>query len=182
MFNRLDHIGVAVEDLDASLELYERDYGMTLVHRETIAEQIVFGEVTTGASDDLKRVSEVARAMVYDYAMGTPGAAQRAIAEGDPGSEQFRRVRDEEQHELAFEAQRAAHQLLSSQRGKLEEFALALLEHEVLERDDIDRIMQGVPRMQRNAGQHGLRVVAAVATTSHAEPGSARTSGPPPVG
>jgi methylmalonyl-CoA epimerase len=39
MFNRVDHIGVAVEDLDASLELYERDYGMTLVHRETIAEQ-----------------------------------------------------------------------------------------------------------------------------------------------
>lgn len=39
MFNRVDHIGVAVEDLDASLELYERDYGMTLVHRETITEQ-----------------------------------------------------------------------------------------------------------------------------------------------
>jgi methylmalonyl-CoA epimerase len=39
MFNRVDHIGVAVEDLDASLELYERDYGMKLVHRETIAEQ-----------------------------------------------------------------------------------------------------------------------------------------------
>jgi methylmalonyl-CoA/ethylmalonyl-CoA epimerase len=39
MFNRIDHIGVAVEDIDASLELYERDYGMTLVHRETVAEQ-----------------------------------------------------------------------------------------------------------------------------------------------
>ena len=39
MFNRVDHIGVAVEDLDASLELYERDYGMQLVHRETVAEQ-----------------------------------------------------------------------------------------------------------------------------------------------
>ena len=39
MFNRVDHIGVAVEDLDASLELYERDYGMKLVHRETVAEQ-----------------------------------------------------------------------------------------------------------------------------------------------
>ncbi len=39
MFNRVDHIGVAVEDLDASLELYERDYGMTLVHREIVAEQ-----------------------------------------------------------------------------------------------------------------------------------------------
>lgn len=39
MFNRVDHIGVAVEDLDASLELYERDYGMTLVHREIVTEQ-----------------------------------------------------------------------------------------------------------------------------------------------
>ncbi|HVF76799.1 MAG TPA: methylmalonyl-CoA epimerase [Solirubrobacteraceae bacterium] len=39
MFNRVDHIGVAVEDIDASLELYERDYGMTLVHREIVAEQ-----------------------------------------------------------------------------------------------------------------------------------------------
>ena len=39
MFARIDHIGVAVEDLDASLELYERDYGMKLVHRETVVEQ-----------------------------------------------------------------------------------------------------------------------------------------------
>ena len=39
MFNRVDLIGVAVEDLDASLELYERDYGMKLVHRETVTEQ-----------------------------------------------------------------------------------------------------------------------------------------------
>ena len=39
MFNRIDHIGIAVEDIDASLALYERDYAMTLVHRETVAEQ-----------------------------------------------------------------------------------------------------------------------------------------------
>ena len=39
MFNRVDHIGVAVEDIDASLELYEQAYGMTLVHREIVAEQ-----------------------------------------------------------------------------------------------------------------------------------------------
>ena len=39
MFARIDHIGVAVEDLDASLELYEQTYGMTLVHRETVTEQ-----------------------------------------------------------------------------------------------------------------------------------------------
>ena len=39
MFARIDHIGVAVEDLDASLALYEQTYGMKLVHRETVIEQ-----------------------------------------------------------------------------------------------------------------------------------------------
>jgi methylmalonyl-CoA epimerase len=39
VFTRVDHIGVAVEDLDGALALYERDYAMTLVHREVISEQ-----------------------------------------------------------------------------------------------------------------------------------------------
>ena len=39
MFARIDHIGVAVEDLDAALALYERDYEMALVHREVVEEQ-----------------------------------------------------------------------------------------------------------------------------------------------
>jgi cell division protease FtsH len=153
---------------------------MTVLLGGRIAEQLVFGEVTTGASDDLKRVAQVTRAMVYDYAMGTPGAAQRAVPEGSEDSEQFRRVRDEEQQELAFEAQRAAHELISGRRDKLDEIAAALLEHEVLEREDIDRIMVGVPRMERRPGVAGLRVVA---TTGH-EDESRRgrsSSKPPPV-
>ena len=39
MFGRIDHIGVAVADLDAAIALYERDYDMSLVHRETVQEQ-----------------------------------------------------------------------------------------------------------------------------------------------
>ena len=39
MFARVDHIGVAVEDLEAAIALHERDYGMTLAHREVIDEQ-----------------------------------------------------------------------------------------------------------------------------------------------
>jgi len=39
MFARIDHVGIAVTDLDAALALYERDYEMTLVHRETVTEQ-----------------------------------------------------------------------------------------------------------------------------------------------
>lgn len=39
MFARVDHIGVAVEDLDAAIALHEDVYGMDLVHREVIDEQ-----------------------------------------------------------------------------------------------------------------------------------------------
>jgi methylmalonyl-CoA/ethylmalonyl-CoA epimerase len=39
MFARIDHVGVAVEDLDAGIALYEQTYGMDLVHRETVTEQ-----------------------------------------------------------------------------------------------------------------------------------------------
>ncbi len=39
MFGRIDHIGVAVADLDAAIELYESSYGMDLVHRETVESQ-----------------------------------------------------------------------------------------------------------------------------------------------
>lgn len=39
MFGLIDHVGIAVEDLDASISLYEATLGMELVHRETIEEQ-----------------------------------------------------------------------------------------------------------------------------------------------
>jgi methylmalonyl-CoA epimerase len=39
MFARIDHVGVAVEDLDAAIALHQTTYGMELVHRETVEEQ-----------------------------------------------------------------------------------------------------------------------------------------------
>jgi methylmalonyl-CoA epimerase len=39
VFGRIDHIGIAVEDIDAELELYEKSYGMELSLRETVEEQ-----------------------------------------------------------------------------------------------------------------------------------------------
>lgn len=39
MFGRIDHVGIAVSDLDAALSLYESSYAMKLVHRETVEEQ-----------------------------------------------------------------------------------------------------------------------------------------------
>jgi methylmalonyl-CoA epimerase len=39
VFARIDHIGVAVEDLDAAIALYEQSFEMTLAHRETVESQ-----------------------------------------------------------------------------------------------------------------------------------------------
>jgi len=39
VFSRIDHIGIAVADLEAAIALHERTYGMPVVHRETLTEQ-----------------------------------------------------------------------------------------------------------------------------------------------
>jgi cell division protease FtsH len=134
------------------------DY-MTVLLGGRAAEQVVFGAITTGASDDLKRVAEISHSMVHDYAMGTAGLGR--APDGDVRlSETTLRIRDEERQDLIEEARRAAQQTLVSHRTQLDALAAELLEHEVLDRDAIDRIMKGVPRLERAPGS-GLRVVAA---------------------
>ena len=128
---------------------------MTVLLAGRVAEQIVFGSVTTGAANDLQRVAEITHAMIHDYAMGTASGANRAVTDADIVSDLTRRIRDEEQQELAFEAQRAAYQLISDHRDKLDEFARELLAHEVLDRGQIDQIMDGVPRISRRTGPRG---------------------------
>jgi cell division protease FtsH len=116
-----------------------------------VAEAIVFGAVTTGAANDLQRVAEITHAMVHDYGMGTATASVRAVTDADIVSDLTRRIRDEEQQELAFEAQRDAYELISGHREKLEEIAQALLERETLDRREIDRIMADTPPVGRSA-------------------------------
>jgi len=50
LFTAIDHVGIAVEDLDAAISFYETTFGMTLTHRETNAEQ--------GVEEAMMRVGE----------------------------------------------------------------------------------------------------------------------------
>jgi cell division protease FtsH len=135
------------------------DY-MTVLLGGRVAEQVVFGQVTTGASDDLKRVADISHSMVHDFAMGTPAGGGRA-PDGDVRlSETTLRIRDEERQDLIDEARRAAQKMIMAHRRELDALARELLEHEVLDREAIERIMTGVPRLERAPGI-GLRVVAA---------------------
>jgi cell division protease FtsH len=135
------------------------DY-MTVLLGGRAAEQLVFGAVTTGAADDLHRVAEISRSMVHQYAMGTSITSLQVSAEGGAVSDRTRQLRDEEQQHLADEAMRGAVRIITEHRDKLDHLASSLLRNEVLERPDIDRIMDGTPRLRRTPG-HGLRVVAA---------------------
>ena len=134
------------------------DY-MTVLLGGRVAEQVVFGAITTGASDDLQRVADIAHSMVHEFAMGTAGVGRSP--DGDVRlSETTLRIRDEERQDLIEEARRAAQRMILAHRPQLEALAHELLEHEVLERDGIERVMEGVPRLERAPGI-GLRVVAA---------------------
>jgi cell division protease FtsH len=133
---------------------------MTMLLGGRAAEQLVFGSITTGASDDLKRVAEIAHSMVHEYAMGTGSGSMRAIDNG--AAEATRRVRDAEVRELADEAFRAATTIIDAHRVELDELAGTLLTNEVLERPDIDRIIGKVPRAAPSRiGE--LRIAAATA-------------------
>jgi cell division protease FtsH len=134
------------------------DY-MTVLLGGRAAEQVVFGAITTGASDDLRRVADIAHSMVHDFAMGTAGSAPSP--HGDVRlSDTTLRIRDEERNALIEDARRAAQRMIVAHRRQLDELAHELLVHEVLERGAIERIMEGVPRLERAPGV-GLRVVAA---------------------
>jgi cell division protease FtsH len=132
---------------------------MTVLLGGRVAEQVVFGAVTTGAANDLQRVEEITHAMIHQYAMGSGDAPQAAVRE-QALSDLTRRIRDEEQRELAFEAHRTAWELVTAHREVLDRIASELLEHETLERAQIESIMEGVPRLERRAPVPDLRVAA----------------------
>jgi cell division protease FtsH len=138
-------------------ELIDR---MTMLLGGRAAEQLVFGSVTTGAAGDYEVVTSLAAAMVDEYAMGTRVKLRRI--DGDYAAEATLRLRDEEQADLADGAYRAALGLLRGHRRWLDALADALLDQEVLERADIDRVLAGMPRPAAAAGTDELGVAASV--------------------
>jgi len=108
-----------------------------------VAEQVTFGRVTTGASDDLAKVTTIARSMVYEYGMGTSIRSHQVPANDWNISEMMRQRRDEEVTEIAEEAYREARRLIVRHRDLLDEIANKLLTDEVIDHVEIAAIMAG---------------------------------------
>src|SRR5947209_8178739 len=105
------------------------DY-MTMLLGGRASEQLVFGSITTGASDDLKRVADIAHSMIHDYAMGTGVRSLKVLSEG--AAEATRRVHDAEVQDLADQAFRTAVSIVERHRPQLDKLAATLLTNEVL--------------------------------------------------
>jgi len=110
-----------------------------------VAEEIVFCDVTTGASNDLERVTKLARAMVTQYGMSehlgpiTFGEKEelvflgREIGEQRNYSEEIARQIDREVRRLVEEAYQTAKQILLTHRDKLRELAERLVSEETID-------------------------------------------------
>jgi cell division protease FtsH len=105
------------------------------------AEQVVFGRVTNGASNDLEKVTEIARAMVFEYGMSDVASSRTMRADNYALSEETKRLRDSEQARLTDLAFEEAERLLVKHRASLDRLAHALLEQETLTRDQLHELL-----------------------------------------
>ena len=111
-----------------------------------VAEQLVLGDVSTGASNDIQRASQIARKMVASYGMsekiGTVSFDSghdevfigRTMTQGRSYSEQVAAEIDEEVKSVVGGAYDRCRSILESQRDQLEAVARYLLEHETMDR------------------------------------------------
>jgi cell division protease FtsH len=116
------------------------DY-MSVLLAGRVSEQITFGRVTTGAADDLRRVTTIARSMVHEYGMGTSIRSHQVPGDDLTTSESLRQTRDQEVQAIAEEAYRCAQELLTANRDLLDVIAERLLRDEAIEREAILEIM-----------------------------------------
>src|SRR5579862_4263540 len=101
------------------------------------AEETVFGRVTNGAANDLEKVTEIARSMVFEWGMAGGAAARTLRADNYALSEETKRMRDQEQARLTDRAYAEALRVVRKHRPALDRVAHALLERETLTREEL---------------------------------------------
>jgi cell division protease FtsH len=120
------------------------------------AEQLVFGRVTNGAANDLEKVTQIARAMVFEWGMGESVTSRTMRADNYALSEETKRLRDTEQAALTDHAYAEARRLLSKHRVALDSIAGALLDKETLIREELAEIFAGVTPDSRSSESVGV--------------------------
>jgi cell division protease FtsH len=131
----------------------EDTLAMTLGGRA--AEEIVFSEITTGAANDLEKVTGTAKQMVMRFGMSEklgprtfghdqsqPFLGREFSAEPDYSDEIAREI-DDEIRRIVEEAHQTAREVLSSRREELDRLSKILLERETIEREEFEQLLAG---------------------------------------
>jgi cell division protease FtsH len=121
-----------------------------------VAEEINFGEITTGAQNDLEQATKLARKMVTEYGMSeklgprTFGQRQelvflgREISEQRDYSDKTAQEIDEEVHNIIQRAYKTTKKILTANKKKLKLLAEELIAHETLDEPELDKIFEGL--------------------------------------
>ena len=138
-----------------------------------VAEEMIFGDVSTGAQNDLQRATEIARAMVTQFGMSeklglaslegprTPTFLPVPTFNQKEYSEKTAQAIDEEVNGILAQAHEKVTKILASNRTHLEELARLLLEKEVVDRPELlgllkVRSLDGTREKEKAAGVHRI--------------------------
>ena len=139
--------------LGRSKEQFEAQIQSALGGR--IAEEVFFGKLTTGAANDIRQLTQIARAMVCEYGMSKLGPLAFGGEEGqvflgrDYGStskdysEQTAREIDQEVRSLVEVQYGKVRELLTSKKEEVERIAKALMERETLDESELKLLWEG---------------------------------------
>ncbi|MDP9302318.1 MAG: ATP-dependent zinc metalloprotease FtsH [Actinomycetota bacterium] len=161
-----------------------------------VAEEIVFGEVSTGAQNDLEKATQIARAMVAEYGMSDK-VGPLSLGRDDPNafwqqpkiSGETAQLIDQETRRLLDEAHDKADRILKERRQLLDELRDLLLVVETIDGDDIEAYATGTKRVpdpdtarreQDERAAAAAAVASKPATAVHARPARAPVIPPAP--
>jgi len=151
-----------------------------------VAEEMIFGKITSGAQNDLERITKMAYAMVGDFGMSErvgyvsynlQKQEEQPLA-GKPYSDATGLVVDQEVKALSDEIRSRTRALLEEHKDLLQTLAQALLEQEVLNEQDLIRILGERPYKRQD---ELTPVDAEQEPVDVPSPGAAGGEGPPPV-
>ncbi len=153
-------LGVTMQLPEEDRHGYSRNYllnNLIILLGGRVAEEIIFDDITTGASNDIERVTRMARKMVCEWGMSD---AVGPLAIGETGEEVFigrewvqnknfsdetARLVDSEVKRIVYEARTKCRELLEENIKYLHSMAEALLERETITGDDIELLMNDEP-------------------------------------
>jgi len=119
-----------------------------------VSEKLIFNELTTGAANDLKQASELARALVTKYGMSeklgpiTFGDTEeliflgKEISESKNYSEKIAAEIDDEVAKFIKDAQKVAEKILTQKKAKLNRIAKELIEKETIEKEEFEQLIK----------------------------------------